>query len=101
MERRRCRSCGRSEPEYIFDPHCAGPEVYCDFVESDQFEHHLPMPPVEKSEHQARHEALHSALDELVADWLLHNPGKRPTTSSVFDLMMWANEQRKSPTEVR
>ena len=50
-------------------------------------------------QHKARHVELHRMLDELVADWIGHT-GKRPSTSSVMDLMQWAHEQTLNPTEV-
>ena len=50
-----------------------------------------------EGEHAARHAQLHAMLDELVADWLIHTK-KRPSSSTVLELMQWANEQRISPT---
>jgi len=49
--------------------------------------------------HKARHVALHKALDELVADWILHTD-HLPSKSTVMELMEWANEQRENPTEI-
>lgn len=50
------------------------------------------------NDHKARHALLHAMLDELVADWLQHTK-KRPSSSSVLELMNWANEQRLHPME--
>jgi len=48
-------------------------------------------------EHKARHLMLHRNLDELLADWLTHEP-----TASIdrplIDLMKWSCEQTKEPT---
>ena len=52
------------------------------------------------SHHKARHEALHAALDELVADWMVHNPAKLPSASTVLELVEWSHEQTKNPTEL-
>lgn len=49
------------------------------------------------NEHETRHETLHRALDELIADWMRHTD-RRPSTSSVLDLMIWSSEQMASPT---
>jgi len=51
-----------------------------------------------REEHIARHKELHRYLDELVADWITHT-GKLPSTSSVFELMMWSSSQIDNPTE--
>lgn len=48
--------------------------------------------------HKQRHEALHKALDELVADFLEHNPNARPSTTSVLDLMQWSAREVAQPT---
>lgn len=79
-----CRRCGRISGEHVQHrdgrpPHCPG---------LDQ-----PLNDV----HAARHAQLHAMLDELVADWLIHTK-KRPSSSTVLELMQWANEQRISPT---
>jgi hypothetical protein len=34
---------------------------------------------------------LHEALDLLLAQYLLDNPGSRPSTISVLDLLHWSN----------
>ena len=52
-----------------------------------------------QEEHKIRHKALQEAFDELLADYLAHNPGKRPSTTSCMELMQWASEQTQNPTE--
>jgi len=49
-------------------------------------------------QHRARHVELHKMLDELVADWMTHT-GKRPSSSSVLELLEWSNTQTVEPTE--
>lgn len=54
-----------------------------------------------KEEHKKRHEELHSALDELVADWIGSAMGSEeirlPSSSTIKDLMNWSAKQRKDP----
>jgi hypothetical protein len=50
--------------------------------------------------HRERHELLHKNLDELIADWIRHNPGKIPSTSTIMDLMNWSHKQTLNPTEL-
>jgi hypothetical protein len=50
-----------------------------------------------QEEHKKRHEELHKALDELVAD-MIGQTTMLPSTTSVMDLMKWSNEQQKNPT---
>ena len=50
-----------------------------------------------KKEHIARHEFLHRALDELVADFIMHTNGL-PSKSTLLDLMSWSCLQTKTPT---
>lgn len=47
--------------------------------------------------HKKRHEFLHRALDELVADWLVLNPNHRPSQYSILDLMRWSHSQTIHP----
>lgn len=49
-------------------------------------------------EHKKRHEQLHKALDELVADWIDHT-GRLPSKATVFELMRWSFHQCENPTE--
>ena len=51
-----------------------------------------------EKEHRQRHRELHKALDELVADWARHNPGKIYSDSSIMDLMEWSFKQTQNPT---
>ena len=54
---------------------------------------------MEKSEHKKRHEELHKALDELVADFLTHT-GALLTPTSIMDLMDWSYRQTQDPEEI-
>jgi hypothetical protein len=45
-----------------------------------------------KQEHLKRHLELHAALDELVADWIMHTQSL-PSYSTVMDLMSWSHTQ--------
>ncbi len=47
--------------------------------------------------HKFIHMRLHKALDELVADFILHT-GLRPSQTTILALMEWSNEQTVSPT---
>lgn len=49
-------------------------------------------------EHKKRHQELHEALDELVADWITHTEA-RPSTGTVLDLIRWSHKQTLRPTE--
>ena len=49
------------------------------------------------AEHKARHEELHRALDELLADWIRHAGGL--PSESVHALMQWSHQQTIAPTE--
>ncbi len=51
-----------------------------------------------KESHKERHQTLHRALDELVADFIRHT-GKRPSTTPLTGLMLWSHEQCEKPTE--
>lgn len=53
---------------------------------------------ITKREHLKRHKELHKALDELVADFILCTD-KRPSTSTVMELMEWAHQQTQKPDE--
>lgn len=49
-------------------------------------------------EHKARHDQLRRALDELVADWITHDPRMpRPSTSTIGDLIAWSHRQTLEP----
>jgi hypothetical protein len=49
------------------------------------------------SDHRAQHETLHKALDELVACFLLANPEKRPSTTTVLELVLWSDLASRNP----
>lgn len=50
-----------------------------------------------REEHIARHKELHKALDELVADWIVHTKG-RPNEGTIMDLIVWSHTQTKNPS---
>jgi hypothetical protein len=52
-------------------------------------------------QHRARHGELHQALDELIAGWAMHNPGKMYSSSTIMDLMQWSFEQTRHPQPPR
>lgn len=47
--------------------------------------------------HRQRHIELHQALDELVADFVRHNPDKRLSEARVMELIEWSYRQTKDP----
>lgn len=49
-------------------------------------------------EHKQRHEFLHKALDELVAD-MLTRTDRTLSTITVMQLMEWSHQQTLEPTE--
>ncbi len=51
-------------------------------------------------EHKTRHVELHTAFDELLADWISHT-GCLPSQESVMVLMEWSHGQTQEPTEAR
>jgi hypothetical protein len=48
-------------------------------------------------DHRAQHEKLHRALDELVACFLLAHPEKRPSTTTVLELIEWSHRATIEP----
>lgn len=48
--------------------------------------------------HKQRHQELHKAVDELLADFLVHNPGKVPSGMTVMELIEWSHQQTQEPT---
>jgi hypothetical protein len=51
-----------------------------------------------EEQHRKRHIELHHALDELVADWIVHQPaGKLLSTTSIMELMQWSHRQTQKP----
>jgi hypothetical protein len=51
--------------------------------------------------HRKRHEELHAALDELIADWISHSLAcstRLPSKSTILDLMTWSHQQTLNPT---
>lgn len=59
----------------------------------------IDQPELARAEHRARHQHLHDALDELVADYIRHTKDCRPSTSSILELMQWSVQQVRMPTE--
>jgi hypothetical protein len=51
-----------------------------------------------KEQHIARHVELHSKLDELVADYILHTE-KTLSETTVMQLLEWSATQLTDPTE--
>lgn len=54
----------------------------------------------DREAHRVQHARLHAALDELVADWMVHT-NKTPSQATIADLIRWSADQTYSPTEVR
>ena len=50
-------------------------------------------------EHRQRHLELHQALDELLADYLMHHPGKLLSATTLEDLLRWSHAQTVQPVE--
>lgn len=50
-------------------------------------------------EHRERHKLLHEHLDELLADFLVHNWSARPSTTTLIELMRWSHAQTIDPDE--
>jgi hypothetical protein len=64
--------------------------------------------PMNRESHRRRHLLLHRALDELCADWALHNtlPGARAedlklfSNTTIAELMEWSHRQTQEPDEL-
>ena len=52
-----------------------------------------------REERIEKHKILHLNLDQLVADWITHNPSKNLTSSTIMDLIVWSSFQRTNPSE--
>lgn len=52
-----------------------------------------------REQHIERHELLHKMFDELVADYLVWNPGKVPSNTTMLEIMAWSFRQTKEPSE--
>lgn len=51
-------------------------------------------------EHKQRHIQLHSACDELFADYIKHHPERIFVTQlTIYELLLWSSDQTKNPTE--
>ena len=55
--------------------------------------------PITKEEHRKRHQELHNYLDELLADYKYYHKEKLISKTTIFELMVWSNEQTENPTE--
>jgi len=55
---------------------------------------------VTHEEHRARHLELHRAFDELLADYLAHNRGALPSSTTLMTLMEWSHHQTIDPVEL-
>lgn len=51
-----------------------------------------------REKHIERHKHLHKELDELLADFLVHNPLKSPSETTIMELMQWSHKQTQNPT---
>jgi hypothetical protein len=55
----------------------------------------------QRHNHRKRHIELHRAFDELLADWIAHDPflddRRRSIHSPIFDLMQWSHQQTIEP----
>lgn len=56
-------------------------------------------PRMTREEHKTYHVELHSALDQLLADFMRHT-GKPALERPISDLMVWAYQQTQNPTEI-
>ena len=55
-----------------------------------------------EEEHKEIHKKLHKCLDELVADWLDHQPlnsDKRFSNTFIMELIEWSHQQTINPVE--
>ena len=50
-----------------------------------------------QAEHHTRHQHLHEALHELIADWF-EATGHVPSHSTVAELVAWSRQQMEVPT---
>ncbi len=50
------------------------------------------------AEHRKRHEQLHKALDELVADYIGETKGL-PSNTTILELINWSHEKTRGGTE--
>jgi len=53
---------------------------------------------MDKKIHIKRHKGLHEALDELIADWIIHNKNKDLSKTTIIELMEWSAKQTKNPS---
>lgn len=50
-------------------------------------------------EHRQRHQELHEAFDELLADFLVHNQDALPSKTPIVALMKWSHLQTTHPDD--
>ena len=55
-----------------------------------------------KDEHRQKHVALHKALDELFADFIMHHPCSESFLyRPIKDLIDWSHQQAIEPEEMK
>lgn len=52
---------------------------------------------MDRDSHRVRHLELHNALDELIADFVMHNPDSLPGNTILMDFMRWSYSQTLGP----
>jgi hypothetical protein len=52
-----------------------------------------------KDEHKKLHQDLHKSLDEICADYIVHNRDKLISETSVIELMKWSYGQTIDPDD--
>jgi hypothetical protein len=57
----------------------------------------LDDPHLEPALHRDRHQLLHGHLDELIGDYLGHNRGAMPSTTTLMQLIEWSHKQTIEP----
>lgn len=56
-----------------------------------------PREEMTEEEHRQRHQVLHRALDELLADFILHT-SEPPLRRPILDLVEWSHQQTIQPS---
>lgn len=54
---------------------------------------------MKREEHIAKHQMLHKHFDELLSDFIMQNPGKRLSNTTLMDILNWSKQQTINPTE--
>jgi len=50
-----------------------------------------------EEEHRKRHTELHEMFDELLADFITHNPTCLPSKTPIIELIKWSSQQTRQP----